>query len=540
MALPKNDMDFLKNFENHFLEQMKAQGRYFSGDLSSLQISQFVLAQIPVDFAKKYHILPFSREAGELHIATDSDLTFKALPQIQQQVGRVKLFLADSENLRNALMKFYGISTYREDDGETVKIDDSMDSALKRALNDLILDAIRERASDIHLLPTSQGIDVKFRINGHLVDYTRKYDFLPQDGPIIANLVKQLDESNTADTGRTIMPDGGSFKKKYDSDVYFIRFATVPVGNNTGLQKINLRILPQGHKRILLSDIGYGQEDLAQLRKAVFSHSTGLFIYAGPTGAGKTTSLYAQLYDVEEMLGEPLITNTIDNPIEIREEHFVQVQVHEAKAEEANLSEEKIMKVDLRMDPDQFLYNEIRDKHDAQIALEASATGHRVFSTVHASNCAKTINRLLDLDVSLVTLLSELRMIVSQRLVAVLCPDCSKPHTLTEEEKAVLSEEDIAYLTGPDANLRERGDEDARNACDFEYCTHGFAGRHAIAEYIIFDDELRDIFYKRPGFAAVKKCLDDHNFVSMWEKGLEAVKNGEIELKELLRVVGKD
>ena len=286
-----------------------------------------------------------------------------------------------------------------------------------------------------------------------------------------------------------------------------------------------------------MDSIGYMPQDLRMIKNTLFKSATGLFINSGPTGAGKTTSLYAQINYVLESAGELLHVMCIENPIEIKDERFTQVQVREAEQENLQMLAKDILKVGLRSDPDIFLYGEIRDKGDAVVAIEASTTGHRVFTTVHASNCIKTITRLLDLEVSKMSLLSELRMIISQRLVGLLCPYCSKPHTLTEEEIKILSEEEINFLKN--VNLRERGSAEEVTKCSECHGT-GLIGRTAVAEYVIFDMELRDALLNQRSFQEVATLLKSHGFKSMWEKGLYAVQNGWIELKELIQAVGKE
>jgi len=215
------------------------------------------------------------------------------------------------------------------------------------------------------------------------------------------------------------------------------------------------------------------------------------------------------------------------------------VQVREAEQENLQMLAKDILKVGLRSDPDIFLYGEIRDKGDAVVAIEASTTGHRVFTTVHASNCIKTITRLLDLEVSKMSLLSELRMIISQRLVGLLCPHCRRQHTLTEDEIKILSEEEYQRLTNPNLTLMERGSREERAKCPMCHGT-GLMGRTAVAEYVIFDMELRDALLNQRSFQEVATLLKSHGFNSMWEKGLLMVQSGWIELKELIQAVGKE
>ncbi len=534
----------MTSFDEDFMfSRMKDVGAFVEDSLCDYEIPESVLSKVPRNFVMKYHLLPIKKENDVLVIVTDSERAFKIKNNIGDAVGcPIRLMIADKDNLKMAVLKHYGISSYQQSTigigGRAENIPDPDATPLKMKFEQMLQDAAEEKASDIHLLPYDGGIYVSFRVNGHMRDYTERYGFTSGQSGRVVNLVKQKDESGQANVNLTNMPDGGSFHIRHGIEVIFVRFATVPIGaTENEMQKVNIRFLPQGSNRKTLGEIGYIPEDLSVIKSTLYKYPTGLFLNSGPTGAGKTTSLYAQMYYVYDLADEPLNVMTIDNPIEIREPKFTQMQIHHAGAETVNLTEKKILKVCLRSDPDMFLYNEIRDEEDARVALEASTTGHRVFSTVHAGNCVKTILRLLGLNVSRILLLSEIRLIISQRLVGRLCPKCSKPHILTDNEKAILTPEEISRLTSPEANLREKGRPEDWSACD---CDHGIIERTALAEYIVFDNAIRDSLLKEQGFQTVAQILKDHGFVSMWEKGMAAAIKGEVSLDEVIRIVGKE
>lgn len=531
--------------EDYSYSRLNEVGSVYENNLCDYALPDGIAEKVPRNLIKKYHLLPIRLDNETLVIATDSELAFKHQGAIREAVGSpVKLVLADKDNLKMGILKHLGISSYQQAVANVGYIDSASDSdatPLKMKVEQMLQDAAEERASDIHLLPFHSGVYVAFRVNGHMRDYTERYAFTAGQSGRVVNLVKQKDTSGQANINVTNMVDGGSFHIRHGAEDIFVRFATVPIGaSENELQKVNLRLLPQGSHQVSLDEIGYMADDLGAIKTTLYKFPTGLFLNSGPTGAGKTTSLYAQMYYVYELANEPLNVMTIDNPIEIREPRFTQVQVHYADVEAANLTEKKILKVGLRSDPDMFLYNEIRDEEDARVALEASTTGHRVFSTVHAGNCVKTILRLLGLDVSRVLLLSEIRMIISQRLVGMLCPNCSKAHILTSNEKAILTPDEIARLTGPDSNLREKGQPEDWESCTNDQCDHGVIGRTALAEFIIFDNIIRDSLLKDQGFQTVAKTLKDHGFVSMWEKGVALAAKGVVSLDEVIRIIGKE
>lgn len=534
-----NVTDVENTSEEYFLNKVRENGLYFNQDLCNLNILPEILEKVSKEVAEKYHIVPIFVDRERLVLVTDTEQAFLNIYPIQEQLNTsIKVLLGEEDNVKTALSLYYKIDGYHQSSDINETEDEADNTPLLRKINGMIQDAARNKASDIHLLPYSQGVYTQFRINGHLIDVTAEYAFKASEALNIINIIKGMDTSRNADTSSIRMPDGGSFTKRHGDVQLDIRLATVPIGNAEGLQKVNLRLLPQSHKIVKLDAIGYPQNDLAVIKKTLYKSATGLFLNSGPTGAGKTTSLYAQMYHVLDMAGEPLNIMTIDNPIEIREERFTQVQVRESTQENLSLTAAKILKVGLRSDPDMFLYNEIRDAKDALVAIEASTTGHRVFSTVHASNCIKTITRLLDLNISKTSLLSELRMIISQRLVGVLCPHCSKEHVLTEAEKSILSQEELAMFMAQGVKLRERSSAEDQKKCP--HCNYGFEGRTAVDEYVVFDVELRDALLNQTSFGQIENILKKHQFKSMWEKGLEMVRSGHVELKEVIRVIGKE
>ena len=540
----------LVSIENFFIDQMKAANLYLEDSFSEIEINDELFESVPELLAVRYHIIPISNDAERLVLATDTIQTFKDRAEIEKELKQtVKLLLTSEENMRTGMLRFYKIENYRQFSGTARSIIDTSNSPLQSAIISMIQTAARDGASDIHLLPYSDGIYIHFCIHGHLYDMTDVYNFSGDSVPQIISLVKQLDESNNIDKTRTNMPNEGSFNIPLGNSDVFIRMETVPInGGRDNLEAVALRLLPQASvksdSQLSLENIGYTDTDLLHIKRMLYKSATGLFINSGPTGSGKTSSLYAQIKHVIKAFGEPMKVVTIDDPIEIREESFVQVQVREIEDnEKLSLTADKILISALRLTPNIILYNEIRDATDARSALRASTTGHRVFSTVHAADCIATISRLLDLDIPRAMLLSELRMIISQRLVARLCPHCAKPHQLTNEERLVFTDQELQKLEQGIARgeyrLMERGSAEDIAKC--EYCKHqGYQSRFAIAEFLEFNMEIRDALLRKPSFAEIKELLNRQGFKSMWQKGMALVTRGEIELWELIRVLGKE
>lgn len=528
------------------LVMLKAQGLVYEDDLSALDIPQDILNLVSKQLATQYRIMPIElAEDGTVTLVTDSAESVKHISLIASQIRHpIKVLLTRPENIRPELRSRYGISSFQFSNisarGKN-ELREEDTSPLRKKVAEMLNMLADLKGSDLHVLPHSNGVFVQMRINGRIRDFTDYFNFLPQDGPVLINIFKGLDTSNNADSSVANMPNSGSFQMERHGVDIDCRLATVPVGNASfSTQKVNVREMPQ-HRELVSLDKIYSGDDLDKIKKTLYKGGSGLFLMSGPVGTGKSTSLYAQisyLWDLEEARGYRLNVFCIENPIEIRDERFTQVQVRLAQQESLSLTAPKALKVALRSDPDIILYGEIRDSEDADVAIKASQTGLKMFSTIHAGDCIRTINRLLDLDVSRMSLLSELKIIICQRLLALLCPYCSQEHTLTEQEKSILSEDELKMLTAPGVKLRERGSLEARTRCP--HCNDGIIGRTAVPEYVIFDSELRDALLKMNDFHTVQELLKKHGFVSMWTKGLLTAASGQAELSDVIAKIGKD
>lgn len=538
--MPENEeLATQDSFDDFFLERMRQNGKLVSGNLSEQEIDAAIIEMVPLQIASKYRLVPFAHKNGVISVATDSAQTLKNLGHLQKRLGKqIDVHFAQGDSIKEALDKYYGISIYSNVGLGTSNDIDADSTPLKRKINEMIQYAAELEANDIHLLPYNRGVYVWFRINGHPVDFTDFYHFAPEDGVPIVNIVKGMDTSGNADSTDSNMPNRGSFMVRHGDVLIDCRISTVPVGSETGRQKADIRLMPQKRDLVKLENIYVG-EDLDNIKKALRRSASGLFLNSGPVGSGKTTSLYAQINYLWELAAEPQVVFCIENPIEIKEERYVQVQVREAANEAVSLTAPKILKVALRSDPDIILYGEIRDAGDAMVAVTASQTGHPVFSTVHASDCVRTISRLLDLDIPKMSLLSELRMILSQRLLGILCPACSRPHVLTEDEKQILSREEIEFLTSPGSRLMERGSPEDWKNCP-KHCSYGLAERTAVTEYILFDDDLRDALLYQHGFREIHETLKKHGYKKMWDKALVLCRQGFIELADMISIIGKE
>ena len=539
------EIDFLADDSDVLISQMKSVGQFYDENLVEKKIPEDTLQLIPGQIAGQHHIIPIEVDAnGTLLLATDLSDTLQSPLNLEHILGRaIHLMLADEINIQSALSEYYHISNYNQARSASLAgvQNNAANSPLQKKVDEILQYGASVDASDIHIKPFNNGIYVWMRINGELKDMTNQFGLLADDRDTVSNIIKGRDTSSNADSGKKTMPNNGAFVIQRAGVPIRCRLATVPDGPQTDMvQKLDIRLMPQVRKRISLDTL-YSGDDLKTIQNALYRSSSGMFINAGPVGTGKTTSLYAEidyLWNHAIERGNLIHVFTIENPIEIRDERYTQVQVRETRDADNNLTALVALDAALRSDPNVILFGEIRNNIEADAAMKASQTGLKMFSTIHAGNCVKTILRLLNLGVDPLSMLSEMRFVMSQRLVPILCPECSHKHDLTDQERRILSTEEIERLSTME--LRERGTVEERNHCTNKHCHDGIVQRIAVPEYIVFNNAIRDALLHQTDFYSVENLLRKNNFRSMWDKGLKLVEDGHAELADVINIIGKE
>lgn len=525
-------------------QKMIDKGKYIDASLVKLNIPANIVALVDKNIAQKYKILPFNydEEHQTLYIVCNEDALLEQ-DEIEDIFSTklnatIKLVLTDNYNLKEALKYYYKVDLNTQSMAHEVQENIEDNAPILNKVKNIIADTIEFGASDIHFLPykfnNRYSIKILYRINGKNVNHSADYDFTENEIPRISMAIKRLDTSASSDMLRKNMPNKGSFltKDKLGNDVD-VRISTMPMVS--GMEKVVLRLQQFLSKQKTLYDIGYLSKDIDIIKNQLKICPTGLFIITGPTGSGKTTTLHAQIGEVVKNADYEKIVVTIEDPVEIYNPNYCQVQIHETEDNATNFSSQKALQVILRQDPEIILYNEIRNKTDAETVIQAGATGHQVFTTLHANDCITAISRLLDLGVSKVSLLNQVNLISSQRLIGILCPHCQREYKLSESDKILLSEEEYNRLSTID--LKQIGTVEQRNNCP--HCNHtGYINRIAIVEYVLFNDDLKDILYHTSSMKEIKEALKKNKFISMWEKGLDYVVTGKTSLIELYNQIG--
>jgi general secretion pathway protein E len=386
-------------------------------------------------------------------------------------------------------------------------------SPVVRIVNSMLYDALKAGASDVHLETDGGGMVIKYRVDG-VLDTTGRIDDTATAEQVISR-IKVLAELDIAEKR---VPQDGRFQVRIEGRDIDLRISIMPAvhGEDAVIRILDKQRLADEARGLRFEALGFDPETIAKLR-ALARLPYGLLLVTGPTGSGKTTTLYAALSEVNT--GTDKIV-TIEDPVEYQLPGVVQIPVNEKRG----LTFSRGLRSILRHDPDKIMVGEIRDGETAQIAVQAALTGHLVFTTVHANNVFDVIGRLFHIGVDPFNLVSALNGVVAQRLVRLTCPHCAIPETVdlaacTPAERAVLQDGRL---------MRGRGCGHCRGT--------GYRGRRAVAEVLVFDDELRETIAARASMAAIKRAARERGMRSIRRAGLQLVAEGITTLAELDRV----
>ena len=378
-------------------------------------------------------------------------------------------------------------------------------------VNEMILDAINKKASDIHFDPTENELNVRIRIDGELLEYAKVPNFVKK------NLLTRIKIISGMNITETRLPQDGAIKNLTEDMDLDLRVSSLPIVDG---EKIVIRILNYSMSSSGLENLGLSEENLEKIHK-LLKMPNGIILVSGATGTGKSTTVYAML-QILNTVSKNIIT--VEDPVEMKIPGINQVQV----MSDIGLTFGNTLRSILRQDPDIIMIGEIRDDETARIAVRASITGHLVLSTIHTNNSLNTIERLLDMEVERYLLGSALTGIIAQRLVKKLCPKCraSRPTTNYEKElfKKVLNK-DIETIYTP-------------QGCS--ECINGYSGRTALHEVLVLNQEIRDAITNNIRKNELRHLVYDKHVTSLLKDGLEKVVAGITSIDEILRVIDVD
>lgn len=376
-------------------------------------------------------------------------------------------------------------------------------------VNNILIDAARKRASDVHFDPTPTVLNVRIRVDGELVLYSE----VPET--VKKNLVTRIKIISGMNITESRIPQDGAIKMQVDGKDLDLRVSTLPIVYG---EKVVIRLLDYSAGFTTLNDLGFSEKNLDKIEKAV-AKPNGIILLTGATGTGKSTTVYAMLQKLNKV-GTNIIT--VEDPVEMKIAGINQVQT----MSEIGLDFATALRSILRQDPDVIMIGEIRDNETARIAVRASITGHLVLSTVHTNNSLTTIERLVDMDVERYLLGSALECIVAQRLCKKLCPHCRTARPTTEYERNVFK-----AALGMDI-------ENIYKPVGCSHCYQGYSGRIAIHEVLLLNQDIRDAIVNNMKKEDLRSLIyDSGNTTSLLEDGLIKVINGLTSFEEVLRVI---
>jgi type II secretory ATPase GspE/PulE/Tfp pilus assembly ATPase PilB-like protein/8-oxo-dGTP pyrophosphatase MutT (NUDIX family) len=472
-----------------------------------LQVSDAARDLVPERIARKYQVLPLAASAHTLDVATANPWDLDAERSIAFVSGRsVRVWLAPPSSIADAIDEAYSGTPRIPRKTAERPIESFKGEPVVRLVDRVVAAGIEQRASDIHLEPEEDGIAVRYRVDGLL----RHVMLLPKAvGVPLVSRIKIMAKMDIADRLR---PQGGHASVGVGGSRVDLRVSTLPASHG---EKVVIRILDPRAAIRSLDSLGLDERDAAQMRR-LLDVREGLVLVTGPTGSGKTTTLYAALKQIQER-GLNIIT--VEDPVEYRIPGIVQVQINE----KAGLSFASALRSILRQDPDVVLIGEIRDRETAAIAIQASLTGHLVFATLHTNDACSSITRLADLGVDPARLAAALKGVIAQRLIRRLCHSCR-----------------IVANDGPPLQLRESVTRDLMVhtpvGCDSCGMT-GYHGRLAVTEIVATDPELERGIVAGASVDVLTSIARRSGCRSLWESALVHLAAGETSGDELLRVL---
>ncbi|MFQ5580642.1 MAG: type II secretion system ATPase GspE [Nitrospiria bacterium] len=490
-----------------------------------------LIEKVPISFAKRHEFLPFNREGNVVQVATSKPLNLSALDDLRLLMKEpIQVIAAPSLVVIGSINQAYERTTDSAEqaisdlDGESLTVlaeelaepedllDASDEAPMIRLVNSILFQAVQQRASDIHFEPFEREVMIRYRIDGVL------YNILTPPKRLQSSLLSRVKIMAGMDIAEKRLPQDGRIGLKIGGREIDIRVSDVPTAHG---ERLVLRLLDKSSIVLSLEDIGLEREGLAKLERLLrLSH--GILLVTGPTGSGKTTTLYAGLNRVNSIEKNII---TIEDPIEYQLKGIGQIQVNP----KIELTFASGLRSILRQDPDIIMVGEIRDTETAEIAIQASLTGHLVLSTLHTNDSAGAITRLLDMGVEPFLVSSSVVALIAQRLVRLICSSCRVSYSPSAEEldKLGISEDGTERLF-------YRG----------EGCTQcmktGYRGRSGLYEILLLDDEIRNMILAKVDSGRIKALAIEKGMMTLREDGARRVAAGLTTTEEVLRVTQED
>ena len=524
MGLSEAAVKFGGHKEIEFLEAVGKVLGLETVDLERRQPNPDALTKLPASAVYQYNVLPFSVGEGTMTVVTSDPFDTKAADGLRLIVGGVvNTALAPREEVEKAVKKYYGVGadaiekmiedgrySVDEDIGAMTKIDVNEmgeEASIVKFVNQIIAEADRQGATDIHIEPQETELRIRYRIDGML----HKVDVPPQLNRLKSAIISRIKVMANLDIAEKRLPMDGRIGIRIAGQDIDIRVSTMPAAYG---ESISLRLLAKSGNFVKMEDLGFNERDFAVVNK-IIHRPNGIFLVTGPTGSGKSTSLYSFLSEVNKI---DVRIMTAEDPIEYHMAGINQVQMQA----DIGMTFARALRAFLRQDPDIIMVGEIRDRETAEIAINASLTGHMVFSTLHTNDAAGAFPRLIDMGVEPFLIASAVAGVMGQRLCRRLCPDCRREAPL-----------DMKYYTLDIPPARDTVFEP--NGCD--KCTRtGYKGRRALFEVLDVDEDIEGAIVRRENATQIRNLSLSKGMKTLREDGWAKVFAGVTSVKEIMRV----
>jgi len=507
-----------------------------SVNLTEIVIPPEVIKIIPIDVAIKYQVIPVSLRDSTLIVAMVDPSNIFAIDDIKFLTGyRIEALVAPESSMKQALDMHYGttkgLDTLLEGmetegveyvgEEETVNISNlkeaSEDAPVIRLVNAILTDAIKKRASDIHVEPYEKSFRIRFRMDGTL------YEMMKPPLKMKNAMISRLKIMARLDIAERRLPQDGRIKLKMGKDTEMdFRVSVLPTLFG---EKVVLRLLDKSNLQLDMTKLGFMDEQLGHFREAIY-RPFGIVLVTGPTGSGKTTTLYSALSELNKTTEN---ISTAEDPVEFNLAGINQVQIHE----EIGLTFANALRSFLRQDPDIILVGEIRDFETAEIAIKAALTGHLVLSTLHTNDAPSTVNRLLNMGIEPFLVSSATNLILAQRLVRKICQECKEPVTITPESFVKLGVQKEEYEQYKDITFYKG------KGCDL--CNNtGYKGRLALYEVMPISEPIKELILQGASAIDIKREAIHQGLQTLRRSGISKLLGGVTSLEEVLKTTVRD
>ncbi|MFW5995915.1 MAG: GspE/PulE family protein [Halanaerobiaceae bacterium] len=490
-------------------------------DLNYYNLSSELIQYIPENMARHYNIIPLEVNEDHIKVAMTDPFDLIAMEDIKLASGfNVKPFIASASEIKQAINRLYAVAdseaneifnTLLEKQESSQELNDPEleqginDAPIVRLTNIIIGQAIQLRASDIHVEPGPKNVRVRYRIDGVLRENMTvpKYSQAP--------LISRIKIIADLDITKRLIPQDGRIHFNYRGEEINMRVSSLPAIHG---EKLVIRLLTQNHQLLEIKNLGFSENNFHLFRDLI-DRPHGIILTTGPTGSGKSTTLFAALNSLNSSTQNII---TVEDPVEYQIEGINQIQART----KVGLTFARTLRSILRQDPDIIMVGEMRDEETSQIAVRAALTGHLVLSTLHTNDAISSITRLLDMGIPSYLVASTINGIIAQRLVRKLCPECKQEYNPGPVEKQALDLADTDTIFKP-GKCKQCNDI-------------GYRGRLAIQEILMLDETVKEMIVKGNSENEIKKYAKNNGLITLRQDGINKVKNGLTSYEEIMRI----